>query len=214
YASYGLALWQTDPRGLYLAMCSPACTSMHRLHPDRQPISYELPEWQKFDAFSPVRYWHYQLSPEGEFLVLASATQVAVFAVDQAKAPLAVMDLPTDYNGYSLGSISVGPRAESLILGLYKSKDFGIDFVAEILELTRTGKTLSLDRGFAERARAAGEQRLRNRLRRRDTGVDPHRQDAEPGSRLRRARSGCGQRHACRVSDIKPRRANACRQRV
>ncbi|HTN30107.1 MAG TPA: hypothetical protein VL178_04630 [Pseudomonas sp.] len=160
YASYGLALWQTDPRGLYLAMCSPACTSMHRLHPDRQPISYELPEWQKFDAFSPVRYWHYQLSPEGEFLVLASATQVAVFAVDQAKAPLAVMDLPTDYNGYSLGSISVGPRAESLILGLYKSKDFGIDFVAEILELTRTGKTLSLDRGFAERARAAGSDTL------------------------------------------------------
>ena len=160
---YGLGLWQADPRpnhrGIYLPQCGRSCDLLQRLQPGRQPVDYRLPEWQGRDPFEGFPYWHYQLSPEGRFLVLASASQVAVFAVDQARAPLAVMDLPGN-TGYSLGSLSVGPRAETLMLGIYKSERFGVNFAAEILELSRSGKKLSLDKGFAERARAAGSEVL------------------------------------------------------
>lgn len=91
--------------------------------------------------------------------MLASASQVAVFAVDQAGAPLAVIDLP-DHTGYSLGSLSVAPRAETVMLSRYKSERFGVNFTAEILELTRQGKILSLESSFTERARAAGSEVL------------------------------------------------------
>ncbi len=163
-AGYGLGLWQADRRpnhnGIYLPQCVRNCGPLQRLEPGKAPLNYELPEWKSHNTFDSYPYWHYQLSPEGEFLVLASASQVAVFAVDQADEPLAVMDLPDRYAAYSLGSLSVGLHAETVMLGIYKQERFGVEFMAEILEVTRDGKGLILESGFAERARAEGSEVL------------------------------------------------------
>ena len=163
-ASYGLALWQADPRpdhsGIYLPQCLQSCTLLQRLEPGRAPLSYKMPEWQPHGPDQHYPDWQYQLSPEGEFLVLASASQVAVFTVDQADEPLTVMDLPESYARHSLGSLSVGPRAETMILGIYKSGPYGVNFSSEILELTRNGRMMSLDNSFKPRAWAVGSELL------------------------------------------------------
>jgi hypothetical protein len=159
---YGLALWQADPRpdhkGIYLPRCLKSCTLLQRLEPGRAPFSYRMPEWQHQGSDANYPEWRYLLSPEGEFLVMASASQVAVFAVDQPDKPLSVMNLPENYAGYSLGSLSVGPHGETMVLGIYKSERFGANFTSEILELTRNGRMMSLDSSFKPRAWAAGSE--------------------------------------------------------
>src|SRR5690606_6037395 len=117
-----------------------------------------MPEWQHQGSDANYPEWRYLLSPEGEFLVMASASQVAVFAVDQPDKPLSVMNLPENYAGYSLGSLSVGPHGETMVLGIYKSERFGANFTSEILELTRNGRMMSLDSSFKPRAWAAGSE--------------------------------------------------------
>lgn len=164
-APYGLSFWQADPRpgqnGLYLPQCGPrSCDLLQRLSPDQKPANYELPEWETHNPFDGFPHWRYQLSPEGEFMVLASASQVAVFAVDQPKQPVAILDLPDAYSGFTLGSLSVDSQANSVILGVSKQERFGINFEAAVLELSRNGSQLSLDESFAEHARLAGTELL------------------------------------------------------
>lgn len=164
-AAYGLSFWQADPRkgreGIYLPQCGPRnCDLLQRLSPTDASVNYELPEWQSMSAFEGFPPWRYQLSPKGDFMVLASASQIAVYGVDQPSSPIALLDLPDTYAEFVIDSLSVGAEAGTIMVGLSKQKRFGVDFEAVLLELTRNGSEFDLDESFAERARAAGTELL------------------------------------------------------
>lgn len=163
--AYAMDFWQSDPRpgrtGIYLPWCTlRSCDLLHRLEPGRSELTYKLPEWQANPNLADDTPWHYSVSPEGGFLAMANARQIAVFAVDRPQKPLAVLDFPEQFGSYTLNSLSLSDKAKSLFLGLSRESQYGVDFTAELLELTRDGATLTLRDDFAQRAKQSGSELL------------------------------------------------------
>lgn len=157
---YGLEYWQPDQnQGVFVPRCNArmACSALHHLQPGKQPVAYALP---KIDDEGSGGHWRFAVSPDGRFLALANRQQVVTYALGRPNSPLATARIPEHLRGHAIEALSLNSGASRIFLSMARSENYGVNFDALLLELTRDGNQLSMDESFAEQARLAGTQVL------------------------------------------------------
>lgn len=158
---YG-AYWQADPRpatqGIYLPSCKyRLCLPLQYLSPGGSR-TFALPEWEADLSGLRISPWRYRISPEGNYVVIASSSQLLIQSAEGHRAAAGEgwmkLELPAAWRELQPTSLAVAANAESLVLGLTDINSR--EHTTVLLQVLRSGSTLTLDSSFNAQAEQAG----------------------------------------------------------
>ncbi len=157
-ANLSLGDWQADHNGagIFSYGCNPQLLCHEVLYHNGRssPISFSFPTQSARSRATPQKLlpWRFNLSPDGNFMAMASGQQVVLYKTDQPDRPLASLDLRQSLHNYRVDALSLTHGGSRIFVSLSQSFSGRTLYDAELIELEHTSNGLVLVSMFQHRA--------------------------------------------------------------